>query len=415
MYKRMTDTKINSGPSYGAEDRAESLLAAVLASRWVPERFDDISNLEGQSNIADWRAAIRFHGLAGILCLHHQAALSKLSHDFRAVPELMYKANARNALYNLALTKAVLENFAKNSITAVPLKGVVLSHQLYGNIARRVSSDIDIMVDPSDFERACRLLMGMGYSAKLDILGMGADLKRLIRRDIKDISFFRAGEPRIELHTRNETSEINSLPQLKNIALEKLTNNAIDFFVLPDSLLRESIARHALRSNLFRWKWGYDVVESVTQLAGVEFALQNADDDACSRAEHVCLNALAKMWGVAAWKRRPYCTSGAIVAYAAREQRRSFTFSGGVGVPTLAYRGLQFPAELQSYSGVNHKLRYLMFRAFFWHPESGFRRACIVAKFRPVGLVFNVSKLVQWLALLGSAKFVRAVTNTSKP
>jgi hypothetical protein len=414
MYTRMIRTKIKGNSSHRAKDRAESLLSAVLGSRWVPERLDDLRNLECLSNATDWQHAIRFHGLAGILCLHHQTALLELSTDFRAVPELMYKANAKDALINLALTKAVLENFAKNSIAAVPLKGVFLSHQLYGNIARRVSCDIDLMVDPSDFERACRILVGMGYSAKFDILGMGAALKRSILRDIKDISFFREGEPAIELHVRNETAVVNSLPQLKDISLEKITISKGNFFVLPQALMRESIARHALRSNIFRWKWGYDVIECLEQFAGGELALQYTSYNACSRAEHICLNALAKMWGVPTWKRKPHCTSGAIVTYASRAQGRSLSSVEDMGLSKVAYRALQIPAELQSYSGVYRKLRYLSVRTFLWYPENGFRRACIVAKFRPMGFVFNVLKLVRWLTLLGSTKLERTVTNTSK-
>jgi hypothetical protein len=408
----MIGTQIKGSSSWGATDRAEALLAAVLASRWIPERLDDLRSLESRSNTTDWQYAIRFHGLAGILCLHHQAALSMLSPEFRVVPELMVKTNTRNALHHLAITKALVENLGKNNITAVPLKGVVLSHQLYGSIVRRVSSDIDVLVDPDDFEKASAVLVGMGYFTKFDMRSMSQKLKRLLRRHIKDITFFRPGEPRVELHIRNENSVFNSLPRLKNIALEKLAKNSINFFVLPNALLRESVARHALRSNLFRWKWGYDVVECVMQFAGGELALQYTDYHECSRAEHICLNALAQMWGITVWKRSPHSISGAIVASAAREQRRCFTPAGTwLGVSTLAHKVLQLPTGLLAYSRPVHKFDYLISSAFFWHPENGFRRALIVEKCRPMGLVFNMLKLVSWLARLGRARFARTATN----
>src|SRR5688572_5384151 len=48
----------------------------------------------------------------------------------------------------------------------ITLKGPVLSHQLYGNVARRDSLDLDILVRPRDVPSALETLRTIGYTAQ---------------------------------------------------------------------------------------------------------------------------------------------------------------------------------------------------------------------------------------------------------
>jgi hypothetical protein len=60
-------------------------------------------------------------------------------------------------------------------ITAVPLKGSTLAERLYGDPGRRLASDVDVLVAPSELHRAARVLEGLGYlppNDPLDARGM---------------------------------------------------------------------------------------------------------------------------------------------------------------------------------------------------------------------------------------------------
>ena len=57
----------------------------------------------------------------------------------------------------------VLELFGKHEIPALPYKGPVLAHQMYGGIHRRQYSDLDILVHKDDVLRARAVLLSLGY------------------------------------------------------------------------------------------------------------------------------------------------------------------------------------------------------------------------------------------------------------
>lgn len=65
--------------------------------------------------------------------------------------------------YALTLTE-VLKVFNAEGVGAMPLKGPILSSQLYGDIGLRHFKDLDIMVAPQDVPRAQACLEGMGWN-----------------------------------------------------------------------------------------------------------------------------------------------------------------------------------------------------------------------------------------------------------
>ena len=79
----------------------------------------------------------------------------------------MRVAFQRVSALNIFLThelRRLLSLFAANNITAVPYKGPALALQLYGNVALRQFSDLDIMVHPRDVLRARDLLLAEDYA-----------------------------------------------------------------------------------------------------------------------------------------------------------------------------------------------------------------------------------------------------------
>jgi len=111
--------------------------------------------------------------------------LQRLAHQHRVMP-LLYqnlrathkKAVSRTILdplkqqyisntgHNLSLTRELLKlmsQFESHGIRAIAYKGPVLAASIYGNIALRQFSDLDILVDTHDFPRSTNLLVSLGY------------------------------------------------------------------------------------------------------------------------------------------------------------------------------------------------------------------------------------------------------------
>lgn len=68
--------------------------------------------------------------------------------------------------FNLALSSELVRLLwvlEREGIAAVPLKGPALAVTLYGNLALRASSDLDLLVHPCDFPRVRSLLACNGY------------------------------------------------------------------------------------------------------------------------------------------------------------------------------------------------------------------------------------------------------------
>lgn len=104
------------------------------------------------------------HGLQPLLHWHLNAVCPE------AVPELqrqhLRSAFQRVSALNILLThelKKLLALFAAKNVQAVPYKGPALAVQLYGNVALRQFSDLDILVHPRDVLLARDLLLAAGY------------------------------------------------------------------------------------------------------------------------------------------------------------------------------------------------------------------------------------------------------------
>ncbi|MDR0812316.1 MAG: nucleotidyltransferase family protein, partial [Paludibacter sp.] len=68
--------------------------------------------------------------------------------------------------FNFALYDAfseAMKKFDENGVKIIPLKGVYLAEKLYSDIGLRQMSDIDLLVQAKDAEKAMKILGEMGY------------------------------------------------------------------------------------------------------------------------------------------------------------------------------------------------------------------------------------------------------------
>jgi len=124
---------------------------------------------EALQNGIDWEYLIRIAGRHGLLpLLYHQ--LNRMGPE--SVPDAILHRlkNYFNASlgYNRFLTAELIRLlilFKNHEIPAVPFKGPVLASSVYGDLSLREFSDLDILIQKEDFNKAKDLFLSQGYSA----------------------------------------------------------------------------------------------------------------------------------------------------------------------------------------------------------------------------------------------------------
>lgn len=155
----------------------------------------------------DWPYLIRIadaHGLIPLLYFNLKKAFTD------SVPgSVLDQLHARflaNAGRNLFLTQElfeILDLFEMNAIPAIPFKGPALAISLYGDLALRTFSDLDILVRKQDIKSAKTLLLSQGYRLDLsltqgqEIAFLHSDLEGwFVRQDGKVLVEVHWGEPK---------------------------------------------------------------------------------------------------------------------------------------------------------------------------------------------------------------------------
>ena len=121
----------------------------------------------------DWDYLIRMalrHGMMPLLYWH----LSAICPEAVPAPVLddlksRFQQNARRNLILAGELRKVLEMLADHQISAIPYKGPMLATFVYGNLALRQFTDLDILVHKSDVLRAKDLLISRGYQPTLQL------------------------------------------------------------------------------------------------------------------------------------------------------------------------------------------------------------------------------------------------------
>lgn len=110
------------------------------------------------------------------------------------------------------------ESLAREGVIAIPFKGFWLGDSAYGDIAERVSSDIDLFIDLDDLDTIRKIMTGKGY---LGHEGMDRLTDEYIRKEMAEYNFGRDQDGtrmvHIEFHWRSAMAFYNM-----NITLDDL-------------------------------------------------------------------------------------------------------------------------------------------------------------------------------------------------
>ena len=91
------------------------------------------------------------------------------------------------SMQQLTVCHSFVEAFRKEGLEAIPFKGPVLAHILFGNVGARHSSDLDILVRNEDTKRIIELAEREGFELKFPKAGLSERQWRYYRRYKKDI------------------------------------------------------------------------------------------------------------------------------------------------------------------------------------------------------------------------------------
>ena len=193
----------------------------VAACSWMPKNTESQSSLivSLSSESLNWEkvaSLVNRHGIAGSFCQVMD------NHGWLNVPETTkarLKALRRHqtvrALGQVAELARIGKFFATTGVDVVPLKGVVLSQELYGDFSIRSSSDLDILVRGKDVAKAEELLVLHGYRHSLGFHCLGAKQQQHIIKALHHHEYINDERGiHLELHWRSflwGEKQVNSL------------------------------------------------------------------------------------------------------------------------------------------------------------------------------------------------------------
>lgn len=121
----------------------------------------------------DWNRLLSLANRHGVMPLLYRSVSQGCP---QAVPQewlmrlrMLYMQNAARSYRMTAELLRVLNALKEAGIRAVPLKGPVLAQTVYGDVAMRQFSDLDVLVAPEDVERALSIMQACGYRSEHEL------------------------------------------------------------------------------------------------------------------------------------------------------------------------------------------------------------------------------------------------------
>jgi hypothetical protein len=250
------------------------LLLACARVPLEPEQKQRLRELAASG--LDWELLLQAaenHGLEPLLAWHLGESAADAAPP--AVAERLQARFARHARSNLLLAGElirILAGFGAAGIPALPYKGPVLATRLYGNLALREFSDLDILVEPRHVPAARELLLTAGYWPQLEL---SAQQQSAYLRSGCELGF--AGRERsvvVELHWRiaprcfwKEPPVEQLLERAQSVSLAEAQVRALS----PEDLLLV-LALHAAKHLWRGLGWSCDVAQLLRRFPALDWS-----------------------------------------------------------------------------------------------------------------------------------------------
>lgn len=183
--------------------------------------------------------------------------------DIVILPKLeeLCKKNQRKALAFTTELIKVMGYLEENDIRAISLKGPALAMWLYDDVSLRVSKDLDIVVDFSEFEIIDKALSEMGYIEKTNFKKLSEKQKTFFIRKNHHLSYVNKSGTLVELHWSLEDKGCN-------MSFDAIWENTMKYNLFGREIhtLKEEehfiyLLEHGSRHGWKRLRWLCDVYE----------------------------------------------------------------------------------------------------------------------------------------------------------
>ena len=146
-----------------------AILCLLARAKLGSEQTEEIASCD--ESALDWNEIIRlaeYHGVLSFIARNlidaDRTVVSALPPAIESSLRSAYHLNLSRNLWFTAELARIIRHFDGHQLTVLPFKGPALSQSLYEDCGLRSFSDLDLMISPSDFDRAKVALAGIGYS-----------------------------------------------------------------------------------------------------------------------------------------------------------------------------------------------------------------------------------------------------------
>lgn len=259
-------------PAMTLRPEAEVLLACAR-TRLDPATATRVQALlEAEIDWTELLQLARSQRVMQLLCHNLHAAYPQAVPE--AVRDRLQRAFLSAAHHNLLLTGELvrlLELLERHGIPAIPFKGPLLAERIYGNLALRPFSDLDILVHRQDLRRARDLLVADAYQSS-DAPGAGAGAPRPRRRNDCQLRR-RDGKVTVELQCGIFRWPIHYPPDFAHLwerfEFVELAGTTVRNFLPEDLLL--NLCVHGAKHRWDRLVWIVDVAELVRRYPDMDW------------------------------------------------------------------------------------------------------------------------------------------------
>jgi len=254
------------------------------------------------SQATDWRYLIAAGNSHGVLPLLYRA-LSQVCPD--AVPaakleflKVFYEFNERRNLSLMFELLRLLNALAERGVCAVPFKGPVLAASIYGDLALRQFTDLDILVHKRDILRAKDALLSEGYRPRgsandsgsgSDCLDPNLDSDRSAPLSPNFYTFMRDdGKIIVDLQWRITERLFSFSPESELLwnHLERFQVRETSVITFSPKALLLILCAHGCKHVWEKLKWVCDVAQTIAVISG---------KDRATVLEHTLINGNRRM------------------------------------------------------------------------------------------------------------------------
>lgn len=155
----------------------------------------------------------------------------------------------------------LLRHFKEKEVNIRVLKGFPLAFKLYGDVSKRHSSDIDLVVHKTDFEAANSVLISKGFNCE-QFENLTAKQRSIYFSAHKDITYYNEAGTMVELHLRLSVFSIKVTDHYLEVLFKQTTPT--------ESKTAELLylCWHGSHTLFHRLKWLTDIAIYLGQLKG---------------------------------------------------------------------------------------------------------------------------------------------------